>query len=355
MVVYNEFTKKLGDDLVKYLDEWFAKDGIWDNELDKLMAQWTLQAPTVFPKRPYFSPSATNACPRMLYEKGIGADRDVTDKAPYQGRWQAIGEAIGGVIQTELLKAERYYASKGIKPKFRFLRNKDGQPTFEEFIKTNKRVRVPNKDGEVKEFYLFGLPDGIMEYTDAEGNTHRVGLEIKSKQTTSARTSLYSMREPEESHVKQCVAYSHMYDVDHYIVLYVNASKKSWVYTDEEYEKTPDIRAFGLQVSTKDKFELFSGLADIQTIIDEAKEGKEVTPPKLDLDRWTFNNYKTACVASLTDEELSEIESYALRVEGSALPAMTKNNVSKAFSEILSLYNKLKGDGEDESDEDRNQ
>src|SRR5699024_12539000 len=108
-------------------------------------------------------------------------------------------------------------------PRFRFLRTKDGKPTFEDFVRVNRKVAI-----EGVEYYLYGMPDGILEYETDSGDKIRVGLEIKSKQTTPARTSLYSMKEAEESHEAQTVAYSIMYGVDYYVVLYVIAAQNSW-------------------------------------------------------------------------------------------------------------------------------
>src|SRR5690606_19369121 len=151
-------------------------------------------------------------------------------------------------------------------------------------------------------FYLYGAPDGIMTYLTDEGEVIRVGLEIKSKQTTPARTSLHSMRKPEESHVKQAIAYSHMYNVDYYVILYVNAAKQSWELTDDQYEKTPDIRAFAIEITDEDRRALFDRLAEIQRAI------RTNNPPKMDIDNFTFNNYKTACAESLSDEEFDELK-----------------------------------------------
>src|SRR5690625_5531928 len=93
-----------------------------------------------------------------------------------------------------------------------------------------------------------------------------------------------------------------MYDCDYYIVLYLNAAKQRWVMTDEEYEKTPDLRAFCYHITKADRTELLLDLADIQKMIDSND------PPKMDIEKYTFNNYKDATAKSLTDEELRSEE-----------------------------------------------
>ena len=311
-------------DLIALLDDWHSLPEVFDGSLDAQIHAWYADAPNVFPKRPYFSPSSVNSCPRELFMKAKRARRDDERSQPQQGRWRRIGTAIGDVIQRDLLFIEKHYEAKtGNAPRFRFLRTKEGRPAFEDFAKLNREVQV----GDVK-FHLFGAPDGIMEYVTDDGEKVRVGLEIKSKQTTNARTSAFSMREAEESHIKQCVAYSAMFNCDYYVVMYVNASKMRWVMTEEEYEKTPDLRAFCYHITDEDRLRLLQDLADIQKDINEGN------PPKMDVGRYTFNNYKQACVESLSNEEMADIERYNMKVQSSSMTAYDKRNVAEAVDDI---------------------
>lgn len=329
MTTQNALTDEIQTQFITMLDTLHSAPEIWDNELDAKIHRWYSDPPKLFPKRPYFSPSSTNSCPRELYVKAKGAKRDESDRQPHQARWQRIGTAIGDIIQRDVLLCERHYRKIADKDApFRFLRTASNQPAFEEFAKANVPVRVPNADGELVEFNLFGAPDGIMEYRRKDGEVIRVGLEIKSKQTTAARTSDYSLRNAEDSHVKQCVAYSYMYACDYYIVLYVNASKKSWHMELEDYAKSPDIRAFCYYIDDADRFDLLTQLADIQTSINTGD------PMPLDVDKWTFNNFKQACVDTLSDEEIADIEAYADSAKASGLPEWRKNGIVAAVDDI---------------------
>jgi hypothetical protein len=191
---------------------------------------------------------------------------------------------------------------------------------FEDFAKKNHEV-VHNG----QRFYLYGTTDGIMQYITEDGEIIRIGLEIKSKQTTPARTSLYSMKEEEEKHRKQCVAYSVMYDVDYFIILYVNAAKKGWVLSDDEYEANPDIRAFGIEITDNDRAELLDFFAEITRCINAN------TPPAMDLSNFTFNNFKTACALSLTEEEFQLLKVQVKRAQRSGLTQKTKDQYLDAF------------------------
>src|SRR5690606_15075324 len=316
------------------LDEWHSLPEAWDNALDAQIAKWYANPPQVWPERDYayYSPSAATICPRELYMKAIRAKKDVRKVQPHQSRWQKIGTVIGDMIQREILAIERNFEKlTGNVPRFTFVKNPDGTPMFEDFAKTNALVE---HNGE--KFYLYGTPDGIMTYVTDDGEVIRVGLEIKSKQTTPARTSLHSMRAPEESHVKQTIAYSHMYakdgkPIDYYIILYVNAAKQSWAMTDDQYAKTPDIRAFCIEITDEDRNVLFDRLAEINRAI------RTNEAPKLSLEDWTFNNYKTACARDLTDEEFDELKALVRRMLKSGLPDWKKQQYYDAFEFIKSV------------------
>jgi CRISPR/Cas system-associated exonuclease Cas4 (RecB family) len=316
----------IADDLVRHLDEWYSAPETWDNELDTMIHEWYANAKNVWPKRPYFSPSAANDDPRGLYYKALRAEKDAFKKPPYQGRWQAIGTAIGDVIQRDILAMERNLEnSTGMRPRFRFERAKTGEPMFEDFAKKNKKV-VHNG----YTFYLYGTCDGIMEYANPEtGEVIRVGLEVKSKQTSAAKTSFYSMREPDEKHVKQCQMYGEMYNVDYYIILYVNTSKKTWTYKEGDYEKNPDIRAFGFEITQEDKEEVFDYLTEIQQAV------IDMDPPELDPSKWAFNNYKTIIALEMTEEDVEEVRRKKNRAMRSRLPDFKKQAYTECLDFIL--------------------
>lgn len=260
-VVANErqaIADTIAQDFAAQLDAWHSQPETWDNELDTQIHRWYADAKNVWPQRPYFSPSSATSCPRELYVKAKRAKKDRQPKQPHQGRWTQIGTAVGDVIQRDVLAAARNMPDA----RFDFERNDDGTPVFEDFAKRNTPIE---HNGQT--FYLYGTCDGIMRYVSEDGHTLRVGLEVKSKQTTAARTSLYSLKEAEEKHVKQCVGYSIMYNVDYYVILYVNTAHKSWGMTPEDYAKTPDVRAFGIAITDEDRTALLDRLAQVNRSI----------------------------------------------------------------------------------------
>lgn len=281
---------------------------------------------------PYFSPSSAGSCPRELFMKISGAEKDIQKVQPHQTRWQNIGTAIGDMIQKDLLIAERNYENlTGEVFPFEFVKTPVFyEPMFEEFAFKRHFVEAINP------FYLVGTTDGIMKFTDADGKVYKVGLEIKSKQTTYAGTGFRNMREVNPKHKVQTVCYSVMYDVDYWIVLYVNGSKKSWNMTEEEFSKAPDIRAFGHYVTEEMKEEVLIKFNDIL----EAKETGN--KPKLDLTKWTFNNFKRACALDLSEKEFMELIDEAIEIESSNVPQFVKNEVSNAILYIHEIRGEMK-------------
>lgn len=308
------FAYEIAGEFRDFLETWHSYTEPYDTPLDiwfhesyaKVLSKGTFLD---YQSLPYFSPSSANSCPRELYEKALRSPRDQAEVKPWQRRWQFIGTNIGDAIQRDILLAERHYEKfTGEKPLFRIERTKDGYPAFEDFVKTRKVIEHNNQ-----QFALIGTCDGILEYTDEHGVITRVGLEIKSKQTTYSKTSEYSLREPGADHVKQVTCYSLMYDLDYYVVLYMNTSKKAWNMSEEDYAKYPDFRAFGIAVTDEMRNEVLDKFASIVAAV------KKKQPPKLDIEHWLFNNYKTACARSLSDEEYEEIKMKVNRVKRSSL------------------------------------
>lgn len=308
------------------LDEWHSLPEAWDNALDAQIARWYSNPPQVWPKRdfPYFSPSAATKCPRELYMKAVRAKKDVSKKQPHQARWAGLGTRFGDYIQREILAIERNFEKlTGNKPRFVFERNPDGTPMFEDFAKTNKLVQHAGES-----FYLYGAPDGLMQYVTDDGEVIRVGLEIKSKQQSPSKTSVKSLTRAQESHEAQTALYAHMYDCDYYIVLYVNGAKRAWDMSAEEYADFPDIRAFCRRITDEDRAHLFDKFAAITKALREKK------PPEIDLDGWKFNEYKGAIASSMSDAEYDELKAQVQRYLKSGLPDWKKRNYHEAFEFI---------------------
>ena len=271
----------------------------------------------------YFSPSSATSCPRELFLKNKGHNRDAVEVVAHRTRWQNIGTAIGDMIQKDVLLMEKHLDNN----RFAFNRVENNYPQFEEFAYIAKPI---NFNGN--KFHLVGTTDGIMQYK----NMHKVGLEIKSKQTSYSGTGYYSMKEADPKHVAQCVAYSLMYGVNYWVICYVNASKKSWNMTEEDIAKYPDVRTFGIYITDDMKLQLLSYLSDVVTAIKEDKI------PELDITKWTFNNYKEACIKVTT---LEEIEKIRVNYNAGKYNFLPKYQLKSVLSSINYIEERIKNRG----------
>lgn len=322
-----QYADLLASEFINQMNEWHSRAQPFDKKVPKQLMRDYLAVKDVFPSSPYFSPSAATACPRELYEKGIGSKRDKGGQQPHQKRWTNIGTKVGDMLQEDLLLIEKHWADAP----FQIERTEAGYPAFEEFVAGNYPVSV---DGV--SFNLYGMSDGIMTYTDREtGEIVRVGLEIKSKQTTPAMTSTSSMREADPKHIAQCRLYSLMFNVDYYIIVYVNCAHKSWSMSPAEFEKSPDIRAFGFHFNDDDRYQTLKPLADVRKRIIERD------PPLPDLTKFTFNNFKEAIARSITDEEMALLAEQVELAKSSSLKPFEIRNYVEAYEKLEKLRNDL--------------
>ena len=119
---------------------------------------------------------------------------------------------------------------------------------------------------------------------------------------TPSKTSQSAMKEAQESHVKQVVCYSLLYDIDEGVIFYQNLAHAGWDMTPEAFQKTPDIRLFDVDISKDSQEDILDFFADI------TRRLREDDPPLPDLSKWKFNDYKNAISESLTDEEMASLE-----------------------------------------------
>lgn len=332
------YHSELVDDFINLMDTWHSSPEIWDDQLDAELNLMEYQVRTTHKPKlawgkrgtKYFSPSSANSDARELYLKLSKAPRDQVEEPPFRGRWKRLGTTFGDVIQSDLMYIHKHYEKVHGKqpeflPKFVELTDKNDEnakkfPAWEKYAQ--KILWVKHRGHSIP---ILGQPDGLLKHTPT-GKT--VGLEIKSKQTTSAQTSHYSMRTPNEDHIKQVINYSIMYGVDDFIIFYGNLSKKGWFQTPEDYEKTPDIRAFHIEVTEEQRTELLDYYADVLDAV------ATKTPPKMDVEKWTFNNFKTETAKSLTENEVEEIRDLVDRVKRSRMPQFKINNFTRALNEI---------------------
>lgn len=318
------------------LDRWHSAPEVWDKLLDaqihkmyydKMMKTLQDEADGNGPidwSVPFFSPSSVNSDKRELYERTRRSKKDPGTRSSVQGRWTRLGTAWGDVAQRDLLFIEKHWEKKfGTPPPFIPQRSPEGYPMWEEFASKFHKLQHRGHS-----FALNGQPDGILICSETG---ERIGLELKTKSTTAAQTSHYSMREPKDDHFKQCVAYSIMYGVDRYLICYNNLSKKKWIMTDEDYLKSPDLRVFEVEITDADRREVLDYLADV---LDAAARKRA---PQTDLEKWTFNGYKTVIATALKPIELELMKDQVKAIMRSSLPQWKKDSMFEAWQSVKEI------------------
>lgn len=319
----------IASEFTDFLNEWHSYSEPYDTKLDAWLHEIYAKEMKKFKKldyksAPYFSPSSAGKDARELYVKALKMPKDDDVVKPWQRRYTARGTAVGDWLQREILLAERHFEKfTGKKVPFTMARTSDGNPFFEDFVHGQ---RFFEHNGQ--RFSILGTNDGVLEYVDENGEIKRVGLEIKSKQTSYSETGFQRMKEAKEDHVKQVTCYGLMYDLDAYLIVYVNCSIKAWFMSDEDWIKSPDIRVFGIDITDEMKTEILDKFAEVTRCV------AEKTPPPLDLEKFRFNNFKRSCSISLSDEEYVEIKHQVRRMMRSRLPDWKKQGYYDAFEFI---------------------
>lgn len=275
--------EKRGEELVqaltKHLEDINSKDYFDIVEVEELLlkeqahAIKVMKTPKGYPKYlPRFSPSSSDKCERELYFKANKAERDEQTGHPFQRRWTRNSTAVHGAIQKQLLEAEIILNN----PDFTVVRlEKNGLPAWEKNIEDWKVI-----EHKGVQFVVFGMCDGILRYKDGS----KVGFEFKTKSNSVAQ--IKQLKEPQESHLMQCVAYSILFGVDEWLITYEAVAKDKWT-TNENAR--PDFKVFYHKVTEKDRKRLLDKWA---RVADNVETG-EVS--RADLKKCTFCQFKNIC------------------------------------------------------------
>ncbi|MDT2278138.1 hypothetical protein [Paenibacillus larvae] len=198
-----------------------------------------------------------------------------------KGRWTRIGTAIGDTIQRDLLLAEKDTSAilfSGLR------RNEDGTPMFEEFAKKARNIMHKGKV-----FALYGTCDGIMLYTSDDGDvrTSRTRDKIEADNILADITLLYAGAERRSHQAGDMLLHYVQRRLLHHSLR--QRLKKGWNMSEEritQKAQTSGHLGFTLPTSTamrSDVLDTFAGVPE--------QMGKGI-PPALDIEKWTFNNYK---------------------------------------------------------------
>lgn len=222
-----------------------------------------------------FSPSSADKCDRNLFYKANWAEEDEQTTFPYQGRWRRNASAVHSAVQRDLLYCEKVLEN----PEFIVMRAKrNGRPAWEKNIRTVKHF----EHNGVK-FSIYGMMDGVLRY---EKDKSVVGFEFKTKSTTLGAIGNYKLKDIQEDHKSQAIAYSLLFGLDEFIFVYESLAKDGWT---KGVDAKPDQRAFYLKVTDEMRTQLLDKFAEV------ARKKYEGTLPEPDFSKCTFCSYKEKC------------------------------------------------------------
>lgn len=219
-----------------------------------------------------FSPSSVSHCRRELYFKNLNFKDSSVTREPYQKRWIRNSRLAHMGIQKDLMMMERYVPSP-----FTLKRNVDYTPAWEENIKRHREITY---DGET--FCLSGMMDGTLVHED--GKTF--GFEFKTKSNTVAQVGNYLLKDINENHKQQLIAYSILFDINDYIVVYESMAKDTW---KKGKEARQDIKVFHYQVTEEDRQMVLLKLAEV------TRSCFNMIQPFKETDKCLFCNFKKVC------------------------------------------------------------
>jgi hypothetical protein len=225
-----------------------------------------------YPKEFYrFSPSSSDKCEREMFYKNAKAPMDEKTMVPFQRRWTRNSTAVHEATQRQLLESE----VKLKDPAFTVLRLDNGLPAWEKNLEN--WVMVTHQGVQ---FVLTGMMDGILEYRDGS----HIGFEFKTKSNTVA--DIKRLKEPAPSHRQQCVAYSILFGINEFVIVYESVAKDKWSTGTEGRE---DMKSFYVKVTQTDRNRLLDKWA---RVVMNLQDGEVSTP---DYSKCLFCPFKTHC------------------------------------------------------------
>jgi CRISPR/Cas system-associated exonuclease Cas4 (RecB family) len=225
-----------------------------------------------YPREFYrFSPSSSDKCEREMFYKNAKAPMDEQTMYPFQRRWTRNSTAVHEATQRQILESEVLLKD----PAFKVQRLDSGLPAWEKNLEDWKLV---THNGV--QFVVTGMMDGILEYKDGSS----IGFEFKTKSNSVA--DIKRLKEPAPSHRQQCVAYSVLFGINEFVIVYESVAKDKWSTGPEARD---DMKAFYVKVTQADRNRLLDKWA---RVVENLQDG-EVSAP--DYSKCTFCPFKTHC------------------------------------------------------------
>ncbi len=227
-----------------------------------------------------FTPSSASKAKRDLFYKALKLPEDASTNAPFNNRWTRNSTAVHETVQRDLLYAPYLMEN----PAFTVhMMEKEGFGMLPAWEKVVEDYKVHEHKG--KKFAMAGMMDGILKH---EKTGRYYGFEFKTK--TNDAWQVHRMKQPSQSHIQQCVAYSLIFEtpdgepINDYLLTYEAVPKDKWLAGAGALQ---DIRVFHIHISDRQKTNLLNKYASVV----ESVETGELPP--LEKSKILFSNYKS--------------------------------------------------------------
>ncbi|MFT8313305.1 MAG: hypothetical protein ABF633_03505 [Clostridium sp.] len=273
-------SKDLAGGLFNQFNKWHETEHWGDKRVEAVLLRQKEQEIEFMKNRParpdvpcVFSPSGASKCDRELFFKALRLKQIEEDKYPYHRRWTRNATAVHEATQSDLL-----YMSMLMKnPDFTVKLAENGLPMWEENLKTHK---IFEHNGA--RFAILGMMDGILTYKDGTD----IGFEFKTKSNTLGQVGHYKMKAPAPYHLEQCNAYSLLFGLEEFVLMYESLPKDGWT---KGAEAKVDIRTFYYKSTDEAKELLLDKFAEVTKAVEAENR------PPMQSDKCLFCPYKYLC------------------------------------------------------------
>lgn len=235
-----------------------------------------------------FTPSSASKAKRDLFYKALKVQPDDNITAPFNNRWTRNSSSVHAACQRDLLYGNYLLEN----PLFKVnMVEKEGFGLLPAWERNIEAYKVIEHNG-IK-FIVSGMMDGILKHAPT-GKTF--GFEFKTKSNDALQVA--KMTKASDSHIKQCVAYSLLFDDENgeplrdYLITYEAVSKDNWLAGENAVQ---DVKAFHIHVTDRQRTNLLNRFAEVA----ECVENGELPP--VEKSKLAFSEYKSKY------EELGEL------------------------------------------------
>lgn len=235
-----------------------------------------------------FTPSSASKAKRDLFYKALRVKPDEGLQLPFNNRWTRNSTAVHEAVQRDLLYGQHLLKNPLFTVNMLETEEFGNLPAWEKVIENYKVITHKGTT-----FVVSGMMDGMLTHAPTG---KAVGFEFKTK--TNDATQVQYLNKPADSHIKQCVAYSLVFEDENgeplldYLITYEAVPKDKWLAGDFAVQ---DVKAFHIKVTERQRQNLLNRFAEVAECVATGEL------PPVEKSKLTFTDYRSKY------EELGEL------------------------------------------------